>query len=148
MQDNRILIVLKRSLQQNTGIMEKMSETTNALNWFEIPMTDVSRAQAFYEKIFDIKMHLMDMLGMQMLMFPSQSPKSGGALVKSESHKPSTEGAVIYLNGNPDLQLVLDRIPGAGGSIVMQKTLIDEENGYMAFFTDSEGNLVGLHSNT
>jgi len=128
--------------------MKKMSETTNALNWFEIPMTDAARAQNFYEQIFDIKMFPMDMMGMLMLMFPSQSPHIGGALVKSENHKPSTEGALIYLNGNPDLQLVLDRIPAAGGSISMPKTMIDEENGYMAFFMDTEGNLVGLHSNS
>lgn len=126
--------------------MEKLSATTNALNWFEIPMTDSNRAKTFYEAIFQIEMFPMDMMGMSMLMFPSQSPKSGGALVKSESHIPSKTGSIIYLNGNPDLQLVLDRIVAAGGTIVMPKTFIDAETGYMAFFIDSEGNNVGLHS--
>ena len=126
--------------------MEKLSATTNALNWFEIPVTDADRAQTFYETIFDIQMFPIDMMGMKMIMFPSQSPKSGGALVKSESHIPSKTGSLIYLNGNPDLQLVLDRIPAAGGEIVMPKTFIDADTGYMAFFIDSEGNNVGLHS--
>ncbi len=126
--------------------MEKLSANTNALNWFEIPMTDSARARKFYETIFDIQMQPIDMLGMEMLMFPSQSPKSGGGLVKSPDHKPSTEGALIYLNGNPDLQLVLDRIDAAGGKITMPKTFIDPDTGYMAFFLDTEGNLVGLHS--
>jgi hypothetical protein len=116
------------------------------LNWFEIPVTDVARAKAFYEAAFDIEMHQMEMMGMQMVMFPSQSPKSGGALVQSPDHKPSTEGSIIYLNGNPDLQLVLDRIESAGGKITLPKTSIGEENGNMAFFLDTEGNLVGLHS--
>lgn len=127
--------------------MEKLSATTNALNWFEIPMTDVGRAKKFYETIFEIELFQMDMMGMQMLMFPSQSPKSGGALVQSENHKPSTEGSLIYLNANPDLQLVLDKIEAAGGQITMPKTHIDPETGYMAFFIDTEGNMVGLHSN-
>lgn len=127
--------------------MEKLSATTNALNWFEIPMTDVGRAKKFYETIFEIELFQMDMMGMQMLMFPSQSPKSGGALVQSENHKPSTEGSLIYLNANPDLQLVLDKIEAAGGQITMPKTHIDPETGNMAFFIDSEGNMVGLHSN-
>jgi len=125
--------------------MEKLGTTTNALNWFEIPVTDVARAKKFYETVFDIEMEQIEMMGTQMVMFPSQSPKSGGALVKSPDHKPSTEGSVIYLNGNPNLQLVLDRIESAGGKVTMPKTSIGE-NGYMGFFLDTEGNLVGLHS--
>jgi uncharacterized protein len=127
--------------------MEKLGKNTNALNWFEIPVTDVARAKKFYETIFDIEMFTMDMMGMQMVMFPSESPKSGGALVKSHDHKPSTEGSVIYLNGNPNLQLVLDKIENAGGKVTLQKTDIGEENGFMAFFIDTEGNLMGVHSN-
>jgi hypothetical protein len=126
--------------------MEKLGTATNALNWFEIPVTDVARAKKFYETSFDIEMDQMEMMGMQMVMFPSQSPKSGGALVQSPNHKPSTEGSIIYLNGNPNLQIVLDRIENAGGKITMPKTNIGGDNGYMAFFLDTEGNLVGLHS--
>jgi uncharacterized protein len=125
--------------------MEKLGTATNALNWFEIPVSDVARAKKFYETAFDIEMHQIEMMGMQMVMFPSQSPKSGGALVKSPNHKPSTEGSIVYLNGNPNLQIVLDRIEGAGGKITMPKTSIGE-NGNMAFFLDTEGNHVGLHS--
>ena len=128
---------------------EKMSVDTNALNWFEIPVTDADRAQKFYQAIFDIEMMSMDMPGpheMKMIGFPPGPPHSGGALVKSPSHKPSTEGSVIYLNGNPDLQNVLDRIEGAGGKITLPKTQISPEIGYMAFFTDTEGNTLGLHS--
>lgn len=125
--------------------MEKLSIATNALNWFEIPVTEVARAKKFYETTFDIEMHQMEMMGMQMVMFPSQMPKSGGALVKSQNHKPSTEGSIIYLNANPNLQSILDKIETAGGKITMPKTSIGE-NGNMAFFIDTEGNLVGLHS--
>ncbi|WP_159475074.1 VOC family protein [Dyadobacter sp. 3J3] len=125
--------------------MEKLGANTNALNWFEISVTDIERAQKFYETIFEVTMHPMEMMGMQMSMFPSESPKSCGALVQSPNHKPSTEGAVIYLNANPDLQLVLDRIEKAGGQVTMPKTSIGE-NGNMAFFIDTEGNMVGLHS--
>ena len=126
--------------------MEKLSANTNALNWFEIPMTDFERAKKFYETIFDIEMTPLNMMGYEMLMFPSQSPKIGGALVKSPDHEPSTKGALIYLNANPDLQLVLDKVEKAGGKILSPKTFIDEETGSMAFIIDSEGNIVGLHS--
>lgn len=126
--------------------MEKLSSTTNALNWFEIPVTDVERAKAFYETVFDIKMQVIEMMSMQMVMFPSESPKTGGALVKSPYHVPSKQGSLIYLNANPDLQVVIDRVEAAGGQITMPKTEINPETGSMAFFIDTEGNMVGVHS--
>ncbi len=126
--------------------MEKLSATTNALNWFEISISDVARAKKFYETILDIELFQMEMMGMDMLMFPSQNPKSSGALVKSPYHTPSKSGSIIYLNANPDLQIVLDKIEAAGGKVTMPKSLINPETGYMAFFEDSEGNVVALHS--
>lgn len=129
--------------------MKKMDKDTNALNWFEISVNDITRAKKFYETIFEIEMHQDEMMGMKMALFPSDSStgKSGGSLVQSEMHKPSATGSLIYLNANPDLQLVADRIVAAGGSIKMPKMLISPEIGNMAVFTDSEGNTIALHSN-
>lgn len=50
------------------------------------------------------------------------------------------------MNANPDLQLTLDRIIMHGGKILVQKTLITPEYGYMAIFEDVEGNKLALHS--
>jgi len=128
---------------------KKISAETNAINWFEIAVTDIARAKIFYETILEIEMTPMEMMGMKMAMFPYDSSKGtvGGALVQSEWHTPGATGAVIYLNANPDLDLVFNRIEKAGGKTSMPKTLIDKKSGYMAFFTDTEGNTVGLHSN-
>ena len=64
-----------------------------------------------------------------------------------EWYKPSgNEGPKVYLTGGDDLQNVLSRVEGAGGQITMPKTQISPEYGHMAFFQDSEGNVVGLHS--
>ena len=41
---------------------------------------------------------------------------------------------------------VLDKIESAGGKVLMAKTAISPEIGHMAFFEDSEGNKIGLHS--
>jgi uncharacterized protein len=125
--------------------MERLSKDTNALNWFEIPASDLKRAKDFYEKIFEIEMEEMEMGETKMAMFPTEMSHSGGGVVQGPDHKPSNEGSIIYLNGNPDLLHVLDRIESAGGTITLQKTSIGE-NGYMAYFNDTEGNRVGLHS--
>ncbi|MBK7442380.1 MAG: VOC family protein [Bacteroidetes bacterium] len=126
-----------------------MTANENALNWFEISVTDISRAKKFYESIFGIQMHQEEMMGMQMAYFPYEdmNGKVAGALVQSENHIPSMDGAKIYLNGNPDLDNALSKVEAAGGQIIMPKTFIADNVGYMAFFIDSEGNNVALHSN-
>lgn len=122
----------------------------NAISWFEIPATDLERAQTFYETIMGIKMIPMDMPGFRMRMFPIDDPMSGigGALVNSEEFykSSSTDGTLIYLNGNPDVQNVLDKVEAAGGQIIVQKTEISPEYGYMAVIIDTEGNRVAFHS--
>lgn len=42
----------------------------NAVSWFEIPTTDINRAQKFYEDIFGISLVPMDFPSMKMRMFP------------------------------------------------------------------------------
>ncbi len=125
-----------------------MDKTTNALNWFEIPASDINRAKSFYENAFGITMEQSEMMGMKMAMFPSEmgNGKTSGGLCESPMHKPSMDGSVIYLNANPDMQPVLDRIESAGGKVLMPKTKISDDIGHMAFFADTEGNKVALHS--
>lgn len=126
-----------------------MDTNTNSLNWFEIPATDIKRAKKFYQAIFKIKMNEMDMMGTKMAFFPwaEGSGKATGALCQSKMHKPSkTSGPIIYLNANPDLKTVLGRVTKAGGKVIMPKTQIGDF-GHMAFFIDTEGNRMALHSN-
>ena len=122
---------------------------TNAISWFEIPATDLNRATKFYETILDTQLILMDMPEIKMRMFALTDMMLGvgGAIVESgDSYKPSaTDGPLIYLNGSPDLQVVLDRVEAAGGKVMMPKTEITPEYGCMALFLDTEGNRIGLH---
>ena len=122
----------------------------NAISWFEIPTKDINRAQKFYETIFGISLMPMDLPNIKMRMFPLDDMMNqvGGALVDSGGfHQPSdTLGPLIYLNANPDVQLVLDKIEAAGGKILVPKTEISPEYGSMAVFIDTEGNRVALHA--
>lgn len=126
-----------------------MDSNVNALNWFEISVSDIARATKFYEAVFGVKMEQMEMMGMKMAFFPAENMngKVSGGLVEGPMHKPSMDGAKIYFNGNPDLSDALSRVEAAGGKIMMPKTQISPEIGYMAFFSDTEGNGVALHSN-
>jgi uncharacterized protein len=122
----------------------------NAISWFEIPSTDLPRAQKFYETIFGVKLNPLDVANIKMRMFPLDNMMTGvgGAIVyNADFYKPSaTDGPLIYLNGNPDVQNVLDKIEAAGGKILVPKTEISPEYGHMAVFLDTEGNRIALHS--
>ena len=122
----------------------------NAISWFEIPVIDLARATLFYESILNTQLIPIDLPNIRMRMFPLDDIENGigGAIVDSGGfHKPSlTDGPLIYLNANPDLQLILNKVDAAGGSIMVPKTEISPENGYMALIIDTEGNRIGLHS--
>ena len=122
----------------------------NAISWFEIPATDIDRAQKFYETIFKIQMQPMDFQGVKMRMFPIDDPMKGigGTFIDTGGfHKPSaTDGPLIYLNGNPDLQIILDRVVEAGGQVLVPKKIISDDYGDMGIFMDTEGNRIALHN--
>jgi len=124
-----------------------MNNSTNALNWFEIPATNILRAKEFYEMVFSIEMPVHEMYESKMAFFPYE-PRSGkatGAIAQSDMHKPSKEGSIIYLNANPNMDPFVERVAKAGGKILVPKMGIGE-NGFIAFIEDTEGNKVGIHS--
>jgi len=122
----------------------------NAISWFEIPSVNLERAQRFYEAIFNVALFPLDVANIRMRMFPIDDPETGigGAVVHAEGfYQPShTDGVLIYLNGNPDVQIILDRVEAAGGKVIVPKTEISPEHGFMGIFMDTEGNRIGLHS--
>ena len=118
----------------------------NALNWFEIPVTDFARAKSFYEKVLDIAIEPMVMGPSTMGMLSSDQNAVSGAIVQGDGGSPSQNGTIVYLNGGDDLAPILARVQSAGGSVLVPKTEIGNEFGFFAHFVDSEGNKVGLHS--
>lgn len=115
-----------------------------AFVWIEIPATDINRATKFYNQVLDIQLAPAAMGDYQMAMFPNQT--AGGAIVQGAQCVPSSDGSIAYLNAGADLATPLAKIEGAGGKVIMEKTLISAEHGYMALFIDTEGNRVGLWS--
>lgn len=117
------------------------------INWFEIPVIDIERASRFYEAVLDKKLARQEMQGFKMAMFPYPEGSTGGALCQHPQYQPAPSGGVVvYLDGGDDLNNPLGRVVGAGGQVVMPKTLITPEIGYMGFFKDTEGNVIALHS--
>ncbi|WP_277633249.1 VOC family protein [Avrilella dinanensis] len=131
--------------------LKKIDEQTNVLTWFEIPVTDIDRAQKFYETILDIKMVNRTDGDDEAVFFPfdpnviqATSGRVTGVLSKSEANSPSTNGTIVYINASPNIQTVLDKVEKAGGKVIAPKTQIPP--GFIAIIIDSEGNKIGLHA--
>lgn len=119
----------------------------NAIDWFEIPATDFARATRFYEQILAASLHIENFGETKLGVLPyTQGQGVGGAVVEMRQAKPHADGVRVYLNGGTDLDAILKRVPAAGGEIVMPKTLLSSEIGHIGMFSDSEGNVIGLHS--
>ena len=126
-----------------------METKSNIVGWFEIPVIDMDRAVKFYEAVFDIKLARHKLGTLEMAWFPwtDKSYGAGGSLVLEKNHyKPSTDGVLIYLSSaSGDLGTELAKVEKAGGRILQQKKQIGE-HGFMALFTDTEGNRIAMHS--
>ena len=111
----------------------------------EIPTEDLSRAMIFYGKILDVGFEVVEMEGIKMALFPG-SGEISVQLLEGDGYKPSTNGAIVYLNGGDDLQVIADKVESNGGRMVVPKTEIGPDMGFYAMFIDTEGNRLGLHS--
>ncbi len=125
--------------------MDKKKPVT--VGWFEIPTADMERAINFYETVFGCKLDRNKMGDFDMAWFPwdDEMKGAGGSLVHHEMYTPSQEGTLVYFSSE-DINTELDRVEDAGGTIMREKTEISPDIGYMAFFTDTEGNRIALHS--
>ena len=121
---------------------------SNAIGWFDMYVSDMGRAVAFYENVFAHKLELLgDPTGeTQMMGFPTEmgSYGAGGALVKSNYARPGPGGTLVYFSVE-DCAVVQARVAPAGGKLVRPKFSIGAF-GWVSMCEDTEGNMFGLSS--
>lgn len=123
----------------------------HAITWFEIPVADLTRAMAFYGAVTGRTMQreAFGLPGEEMATFTTEHEDAlKGCLQLSPHAKPASVGTLVYLNAAPSLDVWLDRVEKAGGSITVPKTALPPGMGFFAHMIDSEGNRVGLHALT
>lgn len=119
----------------------------HAISWFELPSTDFPRAVAFYNRILDttLKVEKFGPAATDLAVFPASEQGTAGCVIHDAQYKPNAEGVVVYLNCQLDIDAVLQRVPDAGGKVMLGKTALPPGMGFFAHIADSEGNRVGLH---
>jgi predicted enzyme related to lactoylglutathione lyase len=117
---------------------------------FEIPVDDAERAKRFYGSAFDWDLTDNDMGGGEMYttattvavneqMMPTEPGAINGGLMKRVSHTPSP----VITIGVDSIDDTLKKVEAEGGGTVTPRTPIPGM-GAFAYFTDSEGNVMGL----
>jgi predicted enzyme related to lactoylglutathione lyase len=122
----------------------------NPVGWFEIYVQDMPRASKFYETVLGVSFEAISDPtddSVEMNGFPSNYEAYGasGALVKMKG-VPSGGSTMIYFSCE-DCGVEESRVVGAGGKIERPKMSIGEY-GFISLVWDTEGNMVGLHSQT
>jgi predicted enzyme related to lactoylglutathione lyase len=120
----------------------------NAITWFEIPSTDLNKAQAFYEAVLECKMRREPMGPSQGAVFPYEAETGvGGAILAGPTAPaPASGGTLIYLDASPSLDAALARAVKAGGKVALPRQALPPGLGFFAHITDLDGNRVGLHA--
>ncbi|HYC11537.1 MAG TPA: VOC family protein [Nitrososphaerales archaeon] len=117
---------------------------------FEIPAKDPKRATTFYSKAF----------GWQISQFPNWEYWMIGTTPSDKNGMPSSPGAINGGMGKKsgplqaptvtiavdDIDKTLENVKKLGGKIAAKKSPVGEM-GFTAYFTDTEGNIIGLWQN-
>jgi predicted enzyme related to lactoylglutathione lyase len=113
---------------------------------FEVPFEDADRARNFYRDVFDWQIQPMPEMNYNMVSTgpmseqgPSEPGYIGGGMLERQA--PMT-GPVITLEVD-DIDATLVEVSKRGGSAAGEKMAVGNM-GFAAYFTDTEGNLMGL----
>ncbi len=122
-----------------------MPSHANPVNWFEIPVNDLTKAKAFYESVFGVEITESEMRPNKMGWFPMEMGAAGsaGTLVMGDGYTPSHDGSLVYIHVDK-IDPTLEAINAAGGKTLMPRMSIGE-HGFIAHFEDTEGNRVAVH---
>jgi uncharacterized protein len=131
--------------QPKAAETEKAKPMPHLVHYFEIPVTDMDRAVAYYEKLLAVDLERQNVDGYDMALFPfaDGAPGATGALAKGDVYRPSKEGVVIYFTVD-DIKKTVARASSMGSKILYPVKDIGEA-GYVAEVEDSEGNRLALN---
>jgi predicted enzyme related to lactoylglutathione lyase len=120
------------------------SNNRNPVIWFEIPVTNIMRASAFYEKVFNYEISFREMKTMKLGTFPMVDGSGiSGALIQVKGYVPHHSGTIVYF-AVQEIESTIEKVQENGGKLLIPKTDIGE--GFIAHIEDCEGNQIGIHS--
>jgi uncharacterized protein len=130
------------------SLPEDSNQMKNPVGWFEIPVTDLDRAEKFYKDLLGLDCDRQEKKenGITMSWFPMEMKEYGaaGTLVLGEHFTPSHEGSLVYFSCSR-VDETVKKAQSMGVKVLLSKTDIGE-HGFIAWLEDSEGNRIAIHS--
>lgn len=154
--------MLFKSIKQknNTPFIMEEPARKNFLIWLEIGATNIYRAADFYHKVFGVHIEIQYLFDKKIGVFKKENSNIGLCLIERET--PLITGSVkptFYVNIIHDTieKIILNKglvithptllkQYNTKGETLIGSNLIDDQIGYMAEFTDTEGNPILLYS--
>ena len=106
----------------------------NAIAWFEIPTTQLDRAQAFYEAVLGQPMRRENMGPSEGAVFAydPEADGAGGALMMGPTApQVSGSGTLVYLDASPSLNAPLERAVAQGGQVALRRQALPPGMGFL-----------------
>jgi len=126
-----------------------MEDKQNPFVWIEIPVTDIGRAEQFYENLLGYTFDRQpEKMGYTLSWFPMHRGAaygSAGALIMGDQCVPSMTGTTPYLAVPNTVNETLEKAKEMGVTVLCPRMDIGE-HGFFALIQDSEGNKIAIHS--
>lgn len=113
----------------------------HAIAWFEIPVTDMDRAKAFYNAVLETELVDETNAPNPMSVFPMKGRTSVSGHIYPGRPAPAGTGNTVHLAVD-DLEGALERVGENGGSVVTG--IVSIPSGRFAYCLDPDGNSIGL----
>jgi uncharacterized protein len=117
---------------------------------FEIPADDVARAKEFYRSVFDWQLQDMPEMNYTILrttdVDENQMPTTAGAINGGLMQRSQETPTPVLTIDVESIDQALKQVEASGGRTVRARTEIPGMGAY-AYFTDPEGNTLGLWEN-
>ena len=109
--------------------------------WFEIPVTDMARSQAFYGAVLQNGLQLDEAGPNPVAMFAAEDKMASGHVYPGKPATPGT-GPTIHLAVAAPIEAAMQRVAEHGGKVV--SPVIEIPAGRFAYCLDPDGNSFGL----
>jgi len=115
----------------------------NPVRYFEVPVLDLDRAQAFYERVLGVVLERDVVDGYEMALFPWVEDGTGatGALAKGDVYVPTKAGALVYFTVT-DIEQAVHRVQAEGARLLYAIKAVP--GGKVAEVEDPEGNRMAM----
>ncbi|MBY5993171.1 VOC family protein [Ferrimonas balearica] len=124
--------------------MSDLNTRHNRAVWFDIPVTDLARACAFYRSVLAIEVS-QERVGQFQFGVLAHDQGNGGCLVPTEAPIGDRAGVLLYLNVEGRLRDAVAQVSALGGTVLEPVHPLGP-HGYRALILDSEGNRLALHA--